>query len=144
MGGFFINVTDYITYTQTESINFASAKRTKFILAMKNILLILGFLACVFTVQAQQNELSNNVKKQLEVLKKADLNLSDVQLSRITTVLVGKDASFQKMLKALEGNKSLLQTRTAEYKADIQSNIKGAMSPQQAEKFDALKLGDKL
>lgn len=111
---------------------------------MKKIVLLFGFIACLFTVKAQQNDLPINVKKQIEVLKKADLNLSDVQLSRITTVLIGKDQSYQKMLKALEGNKSLLQTRTAEYKADLQSNIKGAMSPQQAEKFDALKLGDKL
>lgn len=111
---------------------------------MKKILLLLGFITCLFNVQAQQNELSANVKKQIDVLKKADLNLSDVQLSRITTVLVGKDISYQKMLKALEGNKSLLQTRIAEYKADVESNIKGAMSPQQAEKFDALKLVEKL
>ena len=111
---------------------------------MKKIVLLLSFLACLFNVQAQQNELPANVKKQIDVLKKADLNLTDVQLSRITTVLVGKDLGYQKMLKALEGNKSLLQTRTAEYKADLQSNIKGAMTPQQAEKFDALKLGDKL
>jgi hypothetical protein len=111
---------------------------------MKKILFLLGFITCLFNVQAQQNELSANVKKQIDVLKKADLNLSDVQLSRITTVLVGKDISYQKMLKALEGNKSLLQTRIAEYKADVESNIKGAMSPQQAEKFDALKLVEKL
>lgn len=111
---------------------------------MKKIALLLAFLGCLFNAQAQQNELPANVKKQIDVLKKADLNLTDVQLSRITTVLVGKDLGYQKMLKALEGNKSLLQTRTAEYKADLQSNIKGAMTPQQAEKFDALKLGDKL
>lgn len=111
---------------------------------MKKIALLLGFVACFFTAQAQQNELSANVKKQLEVLKKADLNLTDVQISRITIVLTAKDQNYQKMLKTLSGNKSLLQTRTEEYKLDIQSNIKGAMSPQQAEKFDALKLGDKL
>jgi hypothetical protein len=111
---------------------------------MKKIILSLSLIACLFTVKAQQNELSVTVKKQIEVLKKADLNLSNEQLSRITTVLISKDLGYQKMLKALEGNKSLIQTRTAEYKADIFSNIKGAMSPQQAEKFDALKLSDKL
>lgn len=111
---------------------------------MKKITLILGLVVCLFHAQAQQNELSANVKKQIEVLKKSDLNLTDVQLSRITMVLTAKDQNYQKMLKTLAGNKSLLQTRTEEYKADIQSNIKGAMTPQQAEKFDALKLGDKL
>jgi hypothetical protein len=44
----------------------------------------------------------------------------------------------------LEGNKSALEQRLAEVHEHMINNIKGAMNPQQVEKFDVLKLSDKL
>jgi|688.fasta_scaffold1697672_1 hypothetical protein len=112
---------------------------------MKKLLTILGFLFLGNVVFAQAtNTPSATVKKQIEVLKNADLNLTDVQLGRITTVLMGEEQNSVKVLKAVEGNKSLLEMRLKEIKDHKISNIKGAMSPQQVEKFDALKLADKL
>jgi hypothetical protein len=107
------------------------------------IFIALVLLSTFGFAQAGQTP-SAKVKQQMEVLRKADLNLSEVQLGRIQTVLMGEEANAARMLKALEGNKSLQEKRLQEMKQNQINNVKGAMSPQQAEKFDALNLGDKL
>ncbi len=111
---------------------------------MKNLLTTLAFLFIGNILLAQTVIPSAAVKKQIDILKSADLNLTDVQLGRITTVLIGEEQNSIKVLKAVEGNKSLLEMRLKEIKEHKVSNIKGAMSPQQVEKFDVLKLADKL
>jgi hypothetical protein len=47
------------------------------------------------------------------------------------------------MIKSFDGNKSLIEARIAELKIYTINNIKGAMTPQQIEKFDAIKLAEK-
>ncbi len=111
---------------------------------MKNILLITVFICLAFAVNAQHGAApSENVKKEIAILKNADLDLTDVQLSRITSVLVGEEANKIRLQKTFEGNKSQLELRLKDLHANKIGNIKGGMSPQQAEKFDALKLADK-
>jgi len=109
----------------------------------KSIVTIVLILISIVSF-SQNKTMSQHVKKQIEVLKKADLNLTDLQLSRITIVLINEDANLQKNIKSLEGNKSILETRIAEIKINTINNIKGAMTPQQIEKFDAFKLAEKL
>jgi len=110
---------------------------------MKKSIVILVLLLVTVVSFAQNNTMSQRVKKQIDLLKKADLNLSDIQLSRITTVLINEDANYQKIIISLEGNKSILEARKAENKIYTINNIKGAMTPQQIEKFDAIKLAEK-
>jgi hypothetical protein len=111
---------------------------------MKKSIVILVLILISVVSFSQQNAISKNVKKQIEILKKADLNLTELQLSRIAVVLSNEDAILQKNIKSFEGNKSILETRIAEIKANRINNIKGAMTPQQVEKFDAIKLAEKL
>lgn len=93
---------------------------------------------------SQNNAISKNVKKQIEILNKADLNLTELQLSRITMILSNEDAILQKNIKSFEGNKSILEATIVEIKTNRINNIKGTMTPQQIEKFDAIKLAEKL
>lgn len=111
---------------------------------MKNLITILFLVFACNLANAQKDKISENVKKQIELLKKADLNLSDIQLTRITHVLVSDEQIIMKNKKSFESNKPLLESKLAEIKLYRINNIKGAMTPQQAEKFDALKLADKL
>lgn len=111
---------------------------------MKKILLLVSCLALTTFVEAQVQTPSAKVKSQIAVLEAADLNLSDVQLSRITTVLIGEEQNAAKSIKAVEGNKSLQEKRIQAMKENQINNIKGAMTPQQVEKFNTLKLADKL
>ena len=108
----------------------------------KSIVTIVLILISIVSF-SQNKTMSQRVKKQIEVLKKSDLNLTDIQLSRITIVLTNEDANYQKIVKAFEGNKSVLEAKTAEIKLYTINNIKGAMTPQQIEKFDAIKLAEK-
>jgi hypothetical protein len=108
----------------------------------KSIVTIVLILISIVSF-SQNKTMSQRVKKQIEILKKADLNLTDIQLSRITIVLTNEDANYQKIIKAFEGNKSVLEAKTAEIKLYTINNIKGAMTPQQIEKFDAIKLAEK-
>lgn len=111
---------------------------------MKKTLSIFAFILIAFSTSAQVSSVpSAEVKNQVEILKNADLGLTDVQLSRVTSVLMGEENNMIRTKKALEGNKSQLDIRMKEFKANKINNIKGTMSPQQAEKFDALKLADK-
>ena len=108
----------------------------------KSIVTIVLILISIVSF-SQNKTMSQRVKKQIEILKKADLNLTDIQLSRITIVLTNEDSNYQKIIKAFEGNKSVLEAKTAEIKLYTINNIKGAMTPQQIEKFDAIKLAEK-
>lgn len=111
---------------------------------MKKILSIAAFICFTLVMNAQHGAVpSENVKKEIAILKNADLDLTDVQLNRISTVLIGEEANKIRVQKALEGNKSQLELRMKDLHANKIGNIKGGMSPQQAEKFDALKLADK-
>lgn len=113
---------------------------------MKKIaLLIATIFMCLNMVFAQkpQNP-SEKVKGELAVLQKADLNLSDMQVYRITAVLMASDQLYKENVKLLEGNKAVLETRLKELKANKISNVRGAMTDQQVTKFDALKLEEKL
>jgi len=113
---------------------------------MKKLILIAAILftgSVSLFAQAGQTP-SVKVKKQMEVLRQADLNLSEVQLGRIQTVLMGEEQNAVRALKAVEGNKALQEKRLQELKTNQINNIKGAMSPQQAEKFEALHLADRL
>ena len=111
---------------------------------MKKILLITSIFLCSIHMIAQtSNQVSVQVAKEIEILKKSDLNLSDIQLSRITTVLIGEEQILKRNNHALEGNKSASSQRALELKNSKIRNIKGAMTEQQAEKFDALKLAEK-
>jgi hypothetical protein len=112
---------------------------------MKKILSIAAFLmfSLVAGAQIKGSEPSENVKKQVTILKKADLGLTDIQISRITTVLMGEEANQLRAEKALEGNKAQLELRMKDMHVNKINNIKGAMSEAQAEKFDALKIADK-
>ena len=109
----------------------------------KNIIIIILILIS-FVSFSQNNAITKRVKKQIEIIKKADLNLTELQLSRITMVLSNEDANLQKNIKSFEGNKSALEARIAEINTNSMNNIKGTMTPQQIEKFDAIKLAEKL
>ena len=110
---------------------------------MKKSIVTIVLILISFVSFSQNKTMSQRVKKQIEVLKKADLNLTDIQLSRITIVLINDDENYQKMIKSFDGNKSLIEARIAELKIYTINNIKGAMTPQQIEKFDAIKLAEK-
>ncbi len=111
---------------------------------MRKMIFLAIITFCSFQMTAQQgNKPSMQVKNEIEVLKNADLNLSDIQILRITQVLMGEEQILTKNLRVLEGNKSLIAQRTKELKLNKVINIKGALTEQQAEKFDALKLADK-
>ena len=111
---------------------------------MRKMIFLAIITLCSFQMTAQQaNKPSMQVKNEIEVLKNADLNLSDIQILRITQVLIGEEQILTKNLRVLEGNKSLIAQRTKELKLNKVINIKGALTEQQAEKFDALKLADK-
>lgn len=88
-------------------------------------------------------KMPERVTKEIAVLQKADLNLSDMQLSRITMVLNSLDANYIKIEKTLEGNKSVQKLRLDEIQAQKVNNIKGVLTPSQLEKFNALKLESK-
>lgn len=111
---------------------------------MKKIIIVAIFVLSANMLMAQSKEPSKYVKHQIEVLTKADLGLNEVQLGRITYILIGEEANLERNKKALEGNKSALEQRLAEVHEHLINNIKGAMNPQQVEKFDVLKLADKL
>jgi hypothetical protein len=106
---------------------------------MKKII-FLSFLLCasVFISQAQTQQPSAKVKQEVELIRKADLGLTDVQISRLTTVLMGEEKNLEM------SNKAQQETRLKLHHDNKIRNIKGVMSAAQAEKFDALKLGDKL
>jgi len=111
---------------------------------MRKMIFLAIITLCSFQMTAQQgNKPSMQVKNEIEVLKNADLNLSDIQILRITQVLIGEEQILTNNLRVLEGNKSLIAQRTKELKLNKVINIKGALTEQQAEKFDALKLADK-
>lgn len=94
--------------------------------------------------QAQTEvKMSERVTKEIAVLQKADLNLSDIQLSRITMVLNSLDANYDKTMKTFEGNKSVQKLRLDEIQAQKLNNIKGVLTPAQLEKFNALQLEKK-
>lgn len=111
---------------------------------MKKVFIFLAFITLSNLSIAQVQEPSSKVKAQIAVLKHAELNLSDVQLSRITTVLIGEEQNAERSIKSIEGNKSLLEKRLQALKENQINNIKGAMTPQQVKKFEDLKLADKL
>ena len=111
---------------------------------MKKVFIFLAFISFTSLAFAQNQAPSAKVKNQIAVLKNADLNLSEVQISRITTVLIGEEQNAIRAIKSVEGNKSLLEKRLQALKDSQINNIKGAMTPQQVERFDALKLADKL
>jgi|LakMenE18May11ns_1017448.scaffolds.fasta_scaffold9701268_2 hypothetical protein len=113
---------------------------------MKKLILsaILVFVASIMFAQTNKEKLSNNVLQQIEVLKSSGLNLNDIQIRRITTVLISEDEVRARFEKTLAGNKSLLETKLVECKANLINNVKGGMTVQQVEKFDAIHLGDQL
>jgi hypothetical protein len=111
---------------------------------MKKVFIFLAFISLTSLAFAQNQAPSAKVKSQIAVLKNADLNLSEVQISRITTVLIGEEQNAIRAIKSVEGNKSLLEKRLQALKDSQINNIKGAMTPQQVDRFDALKLADKL
>ncbi len=110
---------------------------------MKKILLFVCFVSLFSWANAQQNALPPAVKNQLEALKHPNLNLNEVQLSRIAYVLEMEYQNALKIQKTFEGNKSVLDARLKEHKEHIINNIKGAITPTQAEIFDNLKLAEK-
>ena len=110
---------------------------------MKKIFLLLFTFVSLNLFAQQANNLPENVKKDIETLQKADLNLSDIQISRITQVLLGQDELLKRNIKSAEGNKTTLNQRLTELKINKVKNIKGAMNEQQVEKFNALKLEEK-
>lgn len=111
---------------------------------MKRILSLIIVLSISVLSFGQQKELTPRVKKQVEILKNSSLGLNDIQLGRITLVLINEDQILEKNLKALDGNKSQLEARTKELHSIMINNVKGGMTTLQAETFDKLKLGDKL
>ncbi len=103
------------------------------------------FTLSVSTVFGQVNSTpSKEVLNKIEILKNANLQLSDVQIGRITTVLMGEEQNELRIKKAMEGNKSQLDIRLQEHKQHVISNIKGAMTPFQVELFEKQQLESKL
>lgn len=113
---------------------------------MKKIFLSLTFvlISTFIFAQGKNQTPSAHVKQQIEVLKNGGLNLSDVQIGRITYVLMAEEQTMERTQKTFAGNKSLLNERTKEAREHMFNNLKGALTPQQVEQFDAKKLGDKL
>jgi len=111
---------------------------------MKTITYLLLFLFAGLAGMAQnKDQVSDAVLKEVEILKKADLNMSPVQLQRVTSVLVGQEQIKERNLKVLQGNKSVQEQKLKELKENKIMNIKGTLTPQQVEKFNALHLEDK-
>lgn len=114
---------------------------------MKNYIILLFLLIATtqFSKAQTQNApaVTEQVKKELAILQKADLNLTDRQISRITAVLMSQEQIEARNLKALEGNKSAIEQRLKDIKANKINNLKGALTEQQIEKFNALKLEEK-
>jgi len=108
-----------------------------------NLSFFLFFSVNVLYAQTVQQP-STDVKKDIELLSASGLNLSDLQIARITTVLIGQEELTARNSKAVEGNKSVLETRLSALKASKISNIKGALTAKQVELFNSLKLEDKL
>jgi hypothetical protein len=111
---------------------------------MKKVFIFLAFISLATLANAQENVPSAKVKSQIAVLKHPELDLTDVQLSRITLVLMGEEQNAARAIKSVEGNKSLLEKRLQALKESQINNVKGAMTPQQVKKFEELKLADKL
>lgn len=111
---------------------------------MKKIIIIAAILFSANFIMAQTSTApSKQVLKELEILKNSELYLTDVQIGRITTVLSGEEYNTTRVLKSVEGNKSLTELKLKEIKEHKLNNIKGAMTPQQVEKFNKLNLEDK-
>ncbi|MBP6623841.1 MAG: hypothetical protein KA198_01635 [Chitinophagaceae bacterium] len=111
---------------------------------MKKLITFIHCTLFAVAVFAQDSKtLSPEIKTQIEILKNSTLQLSDIQISRITTVLVGEEMNYQRVLKSLNGNKSQLEIHLKELKEHKIQNIKGAMTPLQKEIFDNLKLDSK-
>lgn len=91
-----------------------------------------------------QPQPSAQVKKEIAILQKADLGLTEQQVMRLTTVLMGEERDLEMSLKALEGNKSQQEIRIKAHHDNKIRNIKGVLTPVQAEKFDTLKLDSKM
>ena len=104
------------------------------------LLIALFFVVNTTQAQVDKKQLSANVVREIALLKKADLNLTEVQLSRITLLLNSFDEMSDKTMKTLEGNKAAQKSRLDEIKKSKINNVRGAMTPQQVEKFDALQL----
>ena len=96
------------------------------------------------SAQGTETPISENVKKQVEVLKSADLNLTPVQLNRATIVLVAEENKMERTKKMVEAGSPAYVERMKIMKEIMVKNIKGVMTPLQIEKFDAAKLADKL
>lgn len=113
---------------------------------MKKILFTLSILfsSLFMFSQGSQQVVPETVKNQVAILKASDLKLTDVQLSRITTVLIAENDKLERSKKAVGINNQQLQERMKLHKEVMIKNIKGAMTPLQVEKFDIGKLGDKL
>jgi len=113
---------------------------------MKNtiVLLCLLFGSSIHFAQSTSNEVPKEIKQKIEILRNAGLGLTDVQLSRITYVLIGEEKNITKNIQTLEGNKGLQQSRMKELQAQKIMNIKGTMNQTQIEKFDLLKLSEKI
>lgn len=102
------------------------------------------FLGMNLVIAQSQPQPSAQVKKEIEILQKADLGLSEQQVMRLTTVLMGEERNLEMSLKALEGNKSQQETRIKAHHDNKIRNIKGVLTKVQAEKFDAMKLDSKM
>jgi hypothetical protein len=111
---------------------------------MKKFLLAIIVVATSFISIAQSGNIpSNEVVKKILLLKDAGLNLSDMQLSRITTVLMTNEDMIAKNKKKLADNPTILAKRLAELRENTLNNVRGAMTPKQVEKFDAEKMDEK-
>lgn len=111
---------------------------------MKKLIILLHCTFFAVTVFAQDTKtISPEIQTQIEILKKSTLQLTDIQISRITTVLVGEELNYQRVLKTLNGNKAQIDSHLKELKEHKIQNIKGAMTPLQKEIFDSLKLESK-
>ncbi|MEZ5046186.1 MAG: hypothetical protein R2831_04270 [Chitinophagaceae bacterium] len=111
---------------------------------MKTRILTSLFLLISFFALAQNTTLPKSVQKDIAVLQKADIGLSDIQLQRITLVLTQENDMIDKNKEAAKGNPEVLKERLKLLHENKIRNIKGAMTPLQVQKFDELKLADKL
>jgi len=112
---------------------------------MKKYLFLLLAVAATFICNAQSNsqKVSANVAKEIEILKNSDLKLNEIQLNRITTVLIGEEQKLTRIQTMFAGNKTQLEQSLTEYKKHKMLNIKGAMTDLQKEKFDESKMEQK-
>ena len=113
---------------------------------MKHLIysIALLFMSIATMAQSSSQPIPEKVKQQLEILKSSDLNLTDVQIGRITTVLTAENQKVERMSKINESNQAKLQEDKKTLKAIMINNLKGAMTPLQVEKFDTAKLAEKL